>query len=74
MKKLSDYRKHAAECRALAKQMLSGDQRDQLLAMAETWERLAEERETMMRINSEFGGEAPTDQAASSNPGHGIPG
>jgi len=54
--------------------MLSGDQRDQLLAMAETWERLAEEHETMMRINSEFGGETPTDQAASSNPGHGIPG
>jgi hypothetical protein len=66
MKTLSDYRKHAAECRALAKQMLSGDQR-------ETWERLAEERETMMRINSEFGGEAPTDQAASSKARHGIP-
>lgn len=45
MKKLSEYRKHASECRSLAATMPSDDQRDQLLAMAETWDRLAEERE-----------------------------
>ena len=55
MQKLEEYRLHANECRKLAKQMLLDDQRDQLLAMAETWERLATERETMIRIEADFG-------------------
>ena len=45
VKKLSEYRQHASECRSLAATMPSDDQREQLLAMAETWDRLAEERE-----------------------------
>jgi hypothetical protein len=45
VKKASEYRKHAQECRALAKRMAHGEQRDQLLAMAQTWDRLAEQRE-----------------------------
>jgi hypothetical protein len=44
MRKVSEYRRHADECRALAALMPSGEQRDQLLAMAETWDRLAEDR------------------------------
>ena len=44
MKRTEEYLLHARECRDLAKQMQSGEQRDQLLKMAETWEVLAEER------------------------------
>jgi hypothetical protein len=50
MRKVDEYNQHAAECRRLAKRMLLQDQRDQLLAMAETWERLARDREMMKRI------------------------
>jgi hypothetical protein len=44
MKKAAEYRQHAAECRKLAA-MMDGDDRDQLLVMADTWEQLAEDRE-----------------------------
>jgi len=53
MKKASEYLKHAKDCRALAKQMESGEQRDQLLKMAETWEVLARERERTLRNRGE---------------------
>jgi hypothetical protein len=49
MKTASAYRKHAQECRVLAKQMPSGEQREQLLEMARTWDALATSRETMVR-------------------------
>lgn len=49
MKKASDYRQHAAECRALAAQMSSGEQREQLLKMAAQWERMAEDRLELIR-------------------------
>ena len=48
MKKASEYRQHAEECRTLAKQM-QGEQRDQLLEMARTWDRLADERSDFVR-------------------------
>ncbi len=54
MKKASEYRLHAQECRALANAMDHGDQRDQLLEMAATWERLAEERSELVRRNPEM--------------------
>ena len=44
MKKAEEYRQNAKECRDLTRGMEAGEQRDQLLEMAETWERLAEER------------------------------
>lgn len=44
MKKASEYRRHAQECRALARGMPLGPKRDQLLAMADTWDNLAAER------------------------------
>jgi hypothetical protein len=49
LKKASEYRKHAQECRALAKRMEHGEQRDQLLAMALTWDSLAKQREVSAR-------------------------
>jgi hypothetical protein len=44
MRKTADYRKHAEECRMLARTAAKGEQRDQLLVMAQTWDRLAQER------------------------------
>ncbi len=44
MRKVSEYRQHADECRALAAKMMHADEREQLLAMAATWDHLAEER------------------------------
>jgi hypothetical protein len=45
MKKASEYRQHAEECRAIARSMIDDGQREQLLNMAETWEQLAAERD-----------------------------
>jgi hypothetical protein len=44
MKKASEYRQHADECRSLAARMEVGEHRDQLLKMAATWDQLAAER------------------------------
>ena len=49
MKKVSEYLQHAADCRSLASDMPIDQQRRQLLTMAQTWERLAEERERSAR-------------------------
>ena len=38
----SEYRRHAAECRAIAA-TLDGPHREQLLKMAEAWDKLAKE-------------------------------
>ena len=40
MKKASEYREHAEQCRKLAKGMPPGEQRDQLADMAVTWPQL----------------------------------
>lgn len=55
MKKASEYRQHAQECRDLAKQMPQGEQRDQLLEMARTWDNLAAERADLVRRHPELG-------------------
>lgn len=47
MKKVSEYREHARECRALAAGM-DGERRAQLLDMAATWDRLGDERAEMV--------------------------
>lgn len=44
MKKASEYRQHAQECRALAASMASDEQRALMLRMAEHWDKLAEDR------------------------------
>jgi hypothetical protein len=53
VKKASEYRQHAEECRALARQV-QGEQREQLLEMARTWEKLAEERSDLVRRHPEL--------------------
>ena len=45
MNKASEHRQHADECRSLAKQMETREDRDQLLRLAEAWDRLAVEVE-----------------------------
>ncbi|HEY8570898.1 hypothetical protein [Phenylobacterium sp.] len=44
MKKASEYRQHAHECRHLAAGMPSEDQRQMMLQMAEHWEKLSVDR------------------------------
>ena len=53
MKKASEYRRHAEECRTLAKG-IQGPQRDQLLEMARTWDNLASERSEFVRRHPEL--------------------
>jgi hypothetical protein len=55
MKKPSQYPQHAVECRQLASRMDVGEHRDQLLAMAATWEKLATERSELVRRHPELG-------------------
>jgi hypothetical protein len=45
MKKVSDYRRHAEECRTLLSGAKTTEHREMLLKMAETWEGLAAARE-----------------------------
>ncbi|WP_134495595.1 hypothetical protein [Microvirga pakistanensis] len=54
MKKASEYRKHAEECRILAKQVPEGPQREQLLEMARTWDNLAKDRDELIRKHPEL--------------------
>jgi hypothetical protein len=54
MKKASEYRQHAEECRQLATRMEHGEQRNQLLEMAATWEKLANERSDLVRRHPEL--------------------
>ena len=54
MKTAAEYKKHAEECRVLAKQMPDGEQNKQLLEMARTWDTLAAERERLVRNRSEL--------------------
>jgi hypothetical protein len=49
MKKAAEYRKHAEECRSMARGLPDGEQRTQLLTMAETWDNLARERESKLK-------------------------
>jgi hypothetical protein len=48
-KEASDYRRHAEECRVLATRMKTGEQRERLLEIAATWDRLAENRSDLVR-------------------------
>jgi hypothetical protein len=58
MKHASEYRAYAEECRTLAKQM-EGEQREQTMDVARTWDRLAEDRSGLVRRHPELalGGE-----------------
>ena len=52
LKKAVDYRRHADECRVLARAAQNGEHRNQLLIMAETWDGLAAERERAVGAGS----------------------
>jgi hypothetical protein len=54
MKKASEYRQHAQECRQLANRMEQGEHRNQLLEMAATWDKLASERSDLVRRHPEL--------------------
>jgi hypothetical protein len=54
MKKASEYRQHAEECRQLAARMEQGEHRSQLLEMAATWDKLAQERSDLVRRHPEL--------------------
>ena len=56
LKKASEYRQHAQECRALARTTQTDDHRTQLVKMAETWEALAAERERMVAARTSLDG------------------
>jgi hypothetical protein len=49
MRKLSEYKDHAQECRRLATQMQNPAHKTQLQEMAQTWEMLAAEREKQLK-------------------------
>jgi hypothetical protein len=48
MRKVEEYRRHAAECRQLATAASNPDSRQQLMDMADTWEGLARDREDQL--------------------------
>jgi hypothetical protein len=54
MKKASEYRQHAKECRKLARSAAPGEHRDQLLNMAITWDNLAAERSALVLRHPEL--------------------
>jgi hypothetical protein len=54
MKKASEYRLHAKECRDLAAHMEQAPQREQLLEMADHWEKLAQDRVALITNHPEL--------------------
>ena len=62
MKKASEYREHARECRALAGSMESADQRDQLLQMADHWDKLAADRMALIQYYPELAHDGEHDE------------
>ena len=56
MKKIEEYREHAEECRTLARRSKTQADRDMLLNMADTWDKLADGRaksiQTQQRLAS----------------------
>ena len=68
MKKASEYRLHANECRDLAGKMELGEHRDQLLLLAANWEKLAEERLDMIRRHPELALEGEREEALDLSP------
>lgn len=64
MKKASEYRAHARECRILAAGMESEEHRAQLLQMADHWEQLAADRSRLVRKHPELATPAEADEEA----------
>jgi hypothetical protein len=60
MKKASEYREHAQECRTLARRARSAEDRAMFLNMADTWESLAEARERQLSLKKQLGETDPS--------------
>jgi hypothetical protein len=73
MKKASEYRDHARECRGLAATMDSADQREQLLQMAEHWDKLAGDRVQLVTNHPELTPEGEQAEERSWRPGAADP-
>jgi hypothetical protein len=69
MKKASEYREHARECRALAAAMDSVEQRALMLQMAEHWEALSKDRAALIERHPEVAhdGEHEEERSRSQN-------
>src|SRR5579884_3585019 len=63
MKKASEYRQLAQDCRELAAKMELGEQREQLMRMAAHWEQLARDRLTMIKLHPEIAEEEAQAEA-----------
>lgn len=64
MRKASEYRQHAKECRDLAAHMEQAPQREQLIEMAEHWEQLAEDRAALIARHPELAHEGEREEEA----------
>ncbi|MGC1359424.1 MAG: hypothetical protein WA851_27225 [Xanthobacteraceae bacterium] len=53
MRKVSEYKQHAAECRQMAAKIRDQDQKKQLEEMAEAWTMLATERARQLAKQNE---------------------
>jgi hypothetical protein len=75
MKKASEYRLHAKECRDLAATMGSPAQREQLLEMAAHWENLATDRVALIQRHPDLAhdGERDEERVRSGGPAAGRP-
>ena len=71
MKKASEFRRHAEECRRLARGMAASEQRDRLLEMAVSWEKLAAERIELIRRHPELAIEGEHQEEAQNWPDQG---
>jgi hypothetical protein len=54
MKTAEEDRQYAKECQMHARQLPEGEQRNQLLEMARTWDNLAETRKALIRNHPEL--------------------
>jgi hypothetical protein len=66
MKKASEYRAHARECRELAAKMDRVSDRELLQAMAAHWEQLARDRDDLIRRHPELAVNGEPQRAAAS--------
>jgi hypothetical protein len=65
MKKASEYREHARECRHLAGSMDSDEQRALMLQMAEHWDQLATDRVALIEKHPELAHDGEHEEARS---------
>ena len=64
MKKASEYRRHAEDCRKLARSADSEEHRELLNTMATTWDRLADDRERMVAAEPQAAAPSQTEKAS----------